>query len=215
MWFIDYLLGQSRVVPVNNLKSNKEPIYYEVSQGSILGLLLFIVFYNNFADHLECYDVITYDDDTVISISDKNFCNLETKLNIDLEKISAYFHFNELVINLKKGKSEVMLFGSSQRLIKGGNLLNVMYAGNKINCTTQYKYLGTFINNHLNLNENFSRLYKRASIQLRLLERLRPYLTVDATIKVYLSMIVPQYEHRAMILNAKNFKCLTVAPTLL
>ena len=28
-------------------------------------------------------------------------------------------------------------------------------------------------------------------IRLRLLERLRPYLTVDATIKIYLSIIVP------------------------
>ena len=110
---------------------------------------------------------------------------------MDLEKISAYFHLNELVINLKKGKSEVMLFGSSQRLKKDGNLLNVIYEGNKINFVTQYNYLGTIIDNHLNLNENFIRQYKRASDRLRLLERLRLYLTVDATVKVYLSMIVP------------------------
>ena len=84
-----------------------------------------------------------------------------------------------------------MLFGSSQLLKKDGNLLNVMHEGSKINFVTQCKYLSTIINNHLNLNENFSRSYKSASTRLRLLERLRPYLTLDATIKVYLSMIVP------------------------
>ena len=110
---------------------------------------------------------------------------------MDLEKISAYFHLNELVINLKKGKSEVIHFGSSQRLKKGGNLLNVLYEGNKIDFVTQYHYLCTIIDNHLNSNENFNRSYKRASTGLKLLEHLRPYLTVDATVKVYLSMIVP------------------------
>ena len=30
-----------------------------------------------------------------------------------------------------------------------------MYEGNKINFVTQYNYLGTIIDNHLNLNENF------------------------------------------------------------
>ena len=36
---------------------------------------------------------------------------------MDLEKILANFHLNDLGINLEKGKSEV--FGSSQRLKKG------------------------------------------------------------------------------------------------
>ena len=65
-----------------------------------------------------------------------------------------------------------MIFGSSQRLKKGGNLLNVMYEGNKINFMTQYNYLGAIIDNHLNLDENFNRSYKPASTQLRLLKRL-------------------------------------------
>ena len=120
--FIDYLFGRSQIVAMNNAKSNKEPIYCGVPQGSILGSLLFIVFYNHFADHLEYCNASTYADDTVIFISDKNVSNIETKLNKDLDKISAYFHLNELVINLKKGTSEVMLYGSSQWLKKGGNL---------------------------------------------------------------------------------------------
>ena len=107
---------------MNKLKSSKEPIYCRVPQGSILGPLLFIVFYNDFADHLEYCNAITYADDTVIFISDKNVSNIETKLSKDLDKISVYFHLNKLVINLKKEKSKVMLFGLSQWLKKDGNL---------------------------------------------------------------------------------------------
>ena len=66
-----------------------------------------------------------------------------------------------------------------------------MYEGSKINFVTQYNYLGNIIDKHLNLNVNFHRSYKLGSTRLRLLERLRPYLTVDATSNVYMSMIVP------------------------
>ena len=59
-----------------------------------------------------------------------------------------------------------MLFGLSHQLLKSGNLLNVTYEGNKINFVTQYNYLGTIIDNHLNLNDNFNRSNKRGNIQL-------------------------------------------------
>ena len=119
VWFIDYLFGRSQIVAVNNVKSNKEPIYCGVPQGSILGPLLFIVFYNDFADHLEYCNVITYTDDTIIFIYDKNVSNIETKLNMDLQKISAYFHLNDLVINLKKGKLRFYTFWFKSAVDKG------------------------------------------------------------------------------------------------
>ena len=65
-------------------------------------------------------------------------------------------------------------------------------------------YLGTIIDDHLNLNENFNRSYKHASTRLRLSECLRPYLIVDATIKVYLSMIVPIMTYSSTIRTLCN-----------
>ena len=71
------------------------------------------MFHNDFADLLEYCNLITYADDTVIFISNKSVSNTETKLNMDLEKVSTYFlffilstyfHLNALVINIKKGK---------------------------------------------------------------------------------------------------------------
>ena len=108
------------------------------------------MFHNDFADLFEYCNLITYADDTVIFISNKSVSNIETKLNMDLEKISTDFYLNEFVINIKKGKSEFILFGLSHRLKNGGNLLNAMHETNKISFVTQHDYLGTIIDNHLN-----------------------------------------------------------------
>ena len=102
---------------MNNVKSN-EPIYCGVLQGLILGPLRFIVFCNDFADHLEYCNVITYANDSIIFISDKNVSNIETELNMDLEEISANFQHNELTISLKKRKIRGYAFWFESSVVK-------------------------------------------------------------------------------------------------
>ena len=49
------------------------------------------------------------------------------------------------------------------------------------------------------LNENFDITYKRVSNRLRLLSKLREYLTPDAASKIYESMILPILAYNTMI----------------
>ena len=43
-WFTDYLFNRTQIVKIENVRSDTEPVYCGVPQGSILGPLLFIVF---------------------------------------------------------------------------------------------------------------------------------------------------------------------------
>ena len=94
--------------------TSNQPFFSGVSQGSILGSLLFIVFYNDFVDQLTNSSVLKYADDTVIYFPGKDIETIERALSQDLELIAEYFNQNELVINLK-GKTE-MLFGTGKGL---------------------------------------------------------------------------------------------------
>lgn len=131
-----------------------------------------------------------YADDTVLYVSNKDPAEIERCLNQDMENVLSYFRDNELIINMKEGKTELMLFGTSKRLHAAGGI-QVCYNQQKINFTTTYKYLGTIMDSQLNLNENFEKSYKKASSRLRLLERMRCYLTTKAAHLVYIMMIVP------------------------
>ena len=121
---------------------------------SILGPLLFIKFYNDFPDHIQSCEVISYVDDIVIFYANKDPTVIENQLNNSMENIKNYCFTNELIINNKKGKTEVMLFGTSKRLKSSGKKLEITFSGKQINFVSIYKYLGVIIDDTLTLNDN-------------------------------------------------------------
>ena len=74
-----------------------------------------------------------------------------------------------------------------------------MYRDEPINVVSIYKYLGNIVDNHLSLNENFNKVYKKASNRLRLLSRMKSYLTSDAGLKIYEMMIIPLVTYSSSI----------------
>ena len=190
-WFTDYLFNRHQTVDINKSTSPAEPLYCGVPQGTILGPLLFVVFFNDLSTQLKNSNMIQYADDTVIYLGHKNVNEISKLLNEDLDLISTYFNENELLMNLKKGKTETMLFGTSQRLSKLDSSLELYYRGERVNCIDKYKYLGNVVDPALNLNSDFDQKYKKASSRLRLLTKVRPFLNVAAASKIFEAMVVP------------------------
>ena len=96
-----------------------------------------------------------------------------------------------MIINLKKGKTESLLFGTAKRLASLNNPFSVCYRSEKIPETKEYKYLGMEVDSSLNLNSHFEKNFKRASGRLRLLAKLRGCLNLKSVKAIYQSMILP------------------------
>ena len=62
-----------------------------------------------------------------------------------------------------------MLFGTAKRLQLNPKQLELYYDQSKINVSETYTYLGSTLDSHLNLSENFDKKYKKASSKLKLL----------------------------------------------
>ena len=192
MWFTDYLFERKITVSYGDFLSNNQSLFTGVPQGSILGPLLFLIYFNDVVDCILNANIIKYADDTVLFFSGKSLQIIEQNLSEDIERLSVWFEENELIMNLKKGKSEVMLFGTPQKLSKlKKETLNINYRSSAINVTTEYKYLGVHIDSTLNLNTNFDKVYKKASGKLKLLAKLRYQLDMKSAVAIYDSMIVP------------------------
>ena len=185
--------------------SNEQPLYTGVPQGTILGPLLFIVFFNMFEECLKNAKSLQYADDNVIYTAHKDINQLSKLLNEDLNSISNFFYENELLANLKKGKTETMLFGTSKRLSKINQGLELFYREERINNTESYKYLGNTVDPTLTLNSDFDAKYKNASKRLKLMARVRPFLTKSAALKIYNMLVIPILTYCSQ-LHASNTK---------
>ena len=135
-----------------------------------------------------------YADDTVIHTSAKNRKDIEKNLTSDLNLVANWLNKNELVVNMKKGKTECMLFGTSQRT--KDLVLNVEHHSHSINFTKTYKYLGVKLDPSLQLTEHISSTYKKVTGRLYLLGR---QLTVKAALAIYNSMPIPLFTYCSIL----------------
>ena len=88
---------------------------------------------------------IKFAGDTVLYFSHRDFHLTENSLNDDTEHVFEFLTENELILNAKKGKTELRLFGTTKRLSKLTVNLNICYGGETLNQTNRYKYLGTLL----------------------------------------------------------------------
>ena len=203
-WFKNYLFNRRIQVSYDNALSEEKSSFTGVPQGSILGPLLFVVFFNDIVLNLKHSKIIKYADDTVIYFGHQDFIVIEKNLSDDLDNLSSWFNENELMLNMKRGKTELLLFGTPQRLAKTPRDLNVNYNQQRIHVTKSYKYLGIEVNSSLNLNSHFDKTYKKMSSRLRLLSKLRPFLTSQAAKIVFNHMIIPMFTYCSLLKLSYN-----------
>ena len=98
-----------------------------------------------------------YADDPVIFCGSKYPTVIENQLNKGMENVKNYCFTNEIIINNKKRKTEVMLFDTAKRLKSSGKRLEITFFGKQINFITNCKYPGVIIDNTMTLNDNFIR----------------------------------------------------------
>ena len=204
-WFTNYLFNRTQQVVKDSVKSDSMHVTCGVPQGSILGPLLFLIYFNDFENVLRKANTVMFADDTVIYFADKCANKIENVLNNEMKHINSYFIENDLVINLKKGKTESMLFGTAPKLKAIPDDMHLKYEFTEINKTTNYKYLGSVIDPKLSLNENFDRSCKKASSRLRLLKALRTNIDNNTAATIYNVMITPLIMFNSTIkLNFSN-----------
>ena len=80
-WFSSYLLGRSQVTEVDTYLSSKSQISCGVPQGSLLGLLLFLIYNNDIHNSSDKLSFYLFADDTNLLYADKTW-NLSRKLSI-------------------------------------------------------------------------------------------------------------------------------------
>ena len=98
-----------------------------ILQSSIKGALLFIIFVNDIVDVLKNSYIIKCAGDTVLYITGNNIEIIKSHLPDDLILLAEWFKENEVILNLKKGKTGAMIFRTAKHLAILNSGLKVKY----------------------------------------------------------------------------------------
>ena len=97
-----YLSNRKQCVKLGNLCSSYQPLVKGVSQGCILGPLLFNVFINDIFSFVTDSSLYNYAADNTLSYSDKDVQHLVEVLEKDSKSLIHWFHLNKMQANPDK-----------------------------------------------------------------------------------------------------------------
>ena len=83
-WFKSFLVNRTQYTNINGSNSNPEKVLYGVSQGSVLGPLLFIIFINDLNVSIKSSKVHHFADDTNLLLISKSLKQINKLINHDL-----------------------------------------------------------------------------------------------------------------------------------
>ena len=106
-WFQSYLSQRKQFIKLGKTTSEQLTIRQGVLQGSILGLVLFLLFVNDMPLNVHKSTMDIYADDTTLSLSSdlKAFPALNKSLTKDLREVKKWASENKMFINTKKTKA--------------------------------------------------------------------------------------------------------------
>ena len=175
-WFKSYLSNRRQAVSVNGVLSEEATMHYGVPQGSILGPLLFLIYINDLHTAITHSTVRHFADDTNLIIKNNSAKDLTRDLNKDLKMLNRWLQANKISLNAKK--TELIIFRSKWKTIKYD--IKVKLDGKKLQPTSFIKYLGLYIDCHLDWAVHAEVITSKLSRTVGMLSKIRHY--VDNTV---------------------------------
>ena len=184
-WLKSYLTDRNLKVIFKGILSKKYPVTFGTPQGSVLGPLLYIILANDLPKCLKFCSSIMFADDTTIFISGSNLKSLYKKMNADLKRLSQWFDYNSLSLNIEK--SNYVIFKCKNKITDYHEKIEV--GGKEVKRASNVKFLGVYIDEHLDWNIHIKNLLLKMTMGLYSINMTKNLLPYFSKRLLYLSNI--------------------------
>jgi hypothetical protein len=199
-WFKSYLTNRLQYVSVNGFNSKNEVMKYGVPQGSVLGPLLFLVYINDLRNAIYHSTVHHFADDTNLLYINKSLRAIQNKINKDLKSLCTWLRANK--ISLNASKTELIIFRDPRKKILYD--MKIKIDGKKLTPCSSVKYLGIYIDEHLNWNTHLAELKPKLSRAVGMLSKLRYFVNKETLRMVYFGIFSSIFSYGAQIWGQHN-----------
>ena len=193
-WFSSYLQERRQRVIIPGCKSNWTNIQAGVPQGSILGPLLFLIYYMN--------DIVTdirsnirlFADDTSLYIIVEHADTAALTLNEDITRLTNWA--NRWLVTFNPSKTESLLI-SRKRLKPNHPPLEML--NEEITLVQNHKHLGVIISDDGKWDMQIHHIKQKAWNRINLLRKLKFTIDRKSLEKLYFSFIRPILEYASVV----------------
>ena len=188
-WFRSYLCNRKIRVKCHVASSGKieyseyQTVNYGTPQGSCLGPLIFLLFTNDLYSHLKHSSSILFADDTTLYKVHRNLNYLRWCLQDYMNTLVDWFNANKLTLNVDK--TICILFqphGSHKEF-------DIEINGILIKSSETTKFLGMWLDHHLNWSIHIEKLTTKLTRNINLLKHSKNLMTKDCKRLVYFAHI--------------------------
>ena len=192
-----YITTRTQVTTIGEFTSESKVVQCGTAQGSILGLLIYIIYVNDVLGLFEnTENLYLYADDMLIMASHNNVEIMLSILQQRMNTISSWCMKNKLTVNELKTKYMIVNNLSIEQIA------NISIGSHNLARVSQYEYLGMVIHEKLNMDIQVDSMYKKANKKLGVLSKIRWFITVNTAVKMYKTMIRPHLEYVDLIVES-------------
>ena len=177
-WFDSYLTGHTQQVLIRGtdgtaIKSDPKPNNIGVYQGGSLSCVMYMLFANDLALHVQSdVTVVQYADDVQLLLSGKkqHLPQLIMQMENALETLYQWFCHHSLKVN--EQKTQMVVLGTPA-MLRNMQPVTISFNGSQIPDSKQVKNLGVTIDRHLNYQAHIDDLTRRCTGTLMALNHAR------------------------------------------
>ena len=176
-WFQSYLYNRQQSAVVKNTLSSSKPLLHGVPQGSVLGPLLFSLYFAPLEDLIVAhgFDPMIYAIDTqlYVAINTSNRSLMLSKLELCTRDILSWCISN--MLSCSPTKTEIARFMSQFK--QYDPITGIFINGVIIPPVPAARDLGTILDSHLKLNAHANNICKTEHYAIRSISRIQKYLS--------------------------------------
>ena len=140
-WFRSYLSHRTQFVSINGFNSDYKTVKYGVPQGSVLGLLHFLIFINDLNIAIKNSETFHFADDTYLLNIKDSIKKINKVVSKDLKFLIQWLQTDKISLNV--AKTEAIIFRSKKKQLDFD--LNLKICGKKLQASSYVKYLGIYL----------------------------------------------------------------------